>query len=147
MTVNAGSTIRAAYQTLFDAATARQDAFVRSRLPKIHIGMATCGIASGALETQAAFETALAERGVAAHIHTVGCMGHCYAEPVVIIDHPDSGFPPILYPQVNPGKARMLVELFLEEGDLCFEHIMARPWKPRRFPRCPASPVLTARNG
>ena len=86
--------------------------------------MATCGIASGALETQAAFETALAERGVAAHIHTVGCMGHCYAEPVVVIDHPDSVFPPILYSEVTPGLARMLVKLFLEDGDPCFAHIM-----------------------
>jgi hypothetical protein len=38
----------------------------QSPLPKIHIGMATCGIASGALETKAAFEAALAERGIEA---------------------------------------------------------------------------------
>ena len=124
MTADADSTIRTAYQALFDEATARQDAFVQSPLPKIYIGMATCGIASGALETQAAFKTALAERGVEAHLHTVGCVGHCYAEPVVVIDHPGSGFPPILYPEVTPGKARMLVNLFLEEGDPRFEQIM-----------------------
>ncbi|BBO92408.1 NADH-ubiquinone oxidoreductase-F iron-sulfur binding region domain-containing protein [Desulfosarcina ovata] len=118
------SPIRTAYQVLADEATARKEAFDQSPLPKIHIGMATCGIASGALETQAAFETALAERGVEAHVHTVGCVGHCYAEPVVVIDHPDSGFPPILYPEVTPGKAKMLVKLFLEEGDPRFEHIM-----------------------
>ena len=35
----------------------------------------------------------------------------------VIIDYPDSGFPPILYPEVTAGKAKMLVKLFLEEGD------------------------------
>jgi NADH-quinone oxidoreductase subunit F len=57
-------------------------------------------------------------------VHTVGCVGHCYAEPVVVIDYPDSGFPPILYPEVTPGKAKMLVKLFLEEGDPRFEHIM-----------------------
>ena len=124
MTADADSTIQAAYQALFDEARARQDAFVQSPLPKIHIGMATCGIASGALETQAAFEAALAERGVAAHIHTVGCMGHCYAEPVVVIDHPDSVFPPILYSKVTPGLARMLVKLFLEDGDPCFAHLL-----------------------
>lgn len=116
--------IQAAYQALSDEALARQKRFDRSPLPKIHIGMATCGIASGALETRAAFETALAERGIEAHVHTVGCVGHCYAEPVVVIDHPDSGFPPIFYPEVTPGKARMLVKLFLEEGDPRFEHIL-----------------------
>ncbi|GAB6905871.1 NADH-quinone oxidoreductase subunit NuoF [Desulfosarcina cetonica] len=124
MTAAAEGPIRAAYQALIDDAVVRQEAFVQSPLPKIHIGMATCGIASGALETQAAFEEALKERGVEALVHTVGCVGHCYAEPVVVIDHPDSGFPPILYPEVTPGKARMLVKLFLEEGDPRFEHIM-----------------------
>ncbi len=91
---------------------------------KIHIGMATCGIASGALETKAAFEDALSQRGIEARIHTVGCIGHCYAEPYVIIDHPESGFPPIFYPDVTAGKAKMLTKLFLEEGDPRLEHIL-----------------------
>ena len=116
--------VQSAYQAIADDARARKAEFDQSPLPKIHIGMATCGIASGALDTQAAFKEALANRGVEALVHTVGCVGHCYAEPVVVIDHPDSGFPPILYPEVTPGKARMLVKLFLEEGDPRFEHIM-----------------------
>ena len=118
------ATIQAAYQALADQARERQAQFDQSPLAKIHIGMATCGIASGALETKRAFETTLAERGIEAHVHTVGCVGHCYAEPVVVIDYPDSGFPPILYPEVTPGKARMLTKLFLEEGDPRFEHVM-----------------------
>ena len=87
--------VQAAYQTLVENARLQKEAFDQSPLPKIHIGMATCGIASGALETQSAFEEALAERGIDAHVHTVGCVGHCYAEPVVVIDHPASGFPPV----------------------------------------------------
>ncbi|UCF86471.1 MAG: NADH-quinone oxidoreductase subunit NuoF [Desulfobacteraceae bacterium] len=86
--------------------------------------MATCGIASGALETKNAFEQTLAERKIEAHVRSVGCIGHCYAEPVVIIDHPASGFPPMFYHQVTPGKARMIVKSFLEEGDPLFEHIL-----------------------
>jgi NADH-quinone oxidoreductase subunit F len=86
--------------------------------------MATCGIAAGAQETRTAFEEALAELGIEAAIHAVGCCGHCYAEPVVIIDHPASGFPPIFYPEVNAGKARMLAKLFLMEGDPRLEHIL-----------------------
>jgi NADH-quinone oxidoreductase subunit F len=61
---------------------------------------------------------------VPAQIRAVGCCGHCYAEPVVIIDHPQSGFPPIFYPEVNAGKARMLAKLFLKEGDPRLEHIL-----------------------
>ena len=111
------------YEALRQAAEAQGAAFEQSPEPKIHIGMATCGIASGALDTRAAFEETLAERGIAAEIHSVGCHGHCYAEPVVIIDHPASGFPPVFYHEVTPGKARMLTKLFLEEGDPRFEHV------------------------
>lgn len=124
MNRDAQSRFLAVYQAIADNARATCAQVDALTLPKIHIGMATCGIASGALDTRAAFQAALAERNIEARIHAVGCMGHCYAEPVVVIDHPDSGFPPILYPQVTAGKARMLVKLFLEEGDPRFEHVL-----------------------
>ena len=112
------------FKQIQEKAQKRQSALLEDLVPKIHIGMATCGIAAGALETKAAFEEALQKRAIDARIHTVGCVGHCYAEPVVVIDHPESGFPPILYPEVNPGKATMLTKLFLEGGDPRLEHIL-----------------------
>jgi NADH-quinone oxidoreductase subunit F len=113
-----------AFDVIRDEAKRRHDAFRGESVPKIQIGMATCGIASGALETKKAFEEVLAERKIKAHIRTVGCIGHCYAEPVVIMDHPESGFPPIFYHNVTPGKAKMLAKSFLEEGDPLFEHVL-----------------------
>ncbi len=110
------------FSAIRDEAERRRKAFKETPVHKIHIGMATCGIASGAVETKKAFEDVLAERDMEALIHTVGCIGHCYAEPVVVIETP--GFPPILYHQVTPGKARMLVKTFLEDGDPLFEHIL-----------------------
>jgi NADH-quinone oxidoreductase subunit F len=88
----------------------------------IFIGMATCGLASGAMEVKAAFEEAIAERKVNARIIPVGCLGHCYAEPLIIIDKP--GYPSTLYHTVTPGKARLLVKAFLEEGDPILEHVL-----------------------
>ena len=79
-----------AYDRIYKQAIQRQEAFLSVPGPRIHIGTATCGIAAGALETRSAFEEALTQRNIDAQIHTVGCFGHCYAEPVVIIDHPDS---------------------------------------------------------
>jgi len=111
------------YKVIRQTAEDKRTAFEQKPVPKIHICMATCGIASGALDTRLAFEEALAERGLEAQIHITGCSGHCYAEPVVIIDHPESGFPPVFYHEVTPGKARMLVKLFLEGGDPRFEHV------------------------
>jgi NADH-quinone oxidoreductase subunit F len=112
------------FDEIRQTAKARQQAFKEAPGPKIHIGMSTCGIASGALETRDAFARALEQHGLEARIHTVGCIGHCYAEPYVIIDHPDSGFPPIFYPEVTPGKARMITRFFLAEGDPRFEHVL-----------------------
>jgi len=117
-------TVQKAFGVIRDEAKRRRDAFREEPVPKIQIGMATCGIASGALETKNAFEEVLAERKIEAHIRTVGCVGHCYAEPVVIMDHPESGFPPIFYHNVTPGKAKMLAKSFLEEGDPLFEHVL-----------------------
>jgi NADH-quinone oxidoreductase subunit F len=122
------------FSTILEEAESRRKAFTEAPVPKIHIGMATCGIASGALETKKAFEEILAERNVEAIIHPVGCIGHCYAEPVVIIDHPDSGFPPIFYPEVTAGKAQMLVKLFLGEGDPRFEHILGATMENELIP-------------
>jgi len=121
--VNNG-TLRQRYQKLKAEADRRRKASEEAPGAKIRIGMATCGIAAGALETKAAFEKEIAARGIQAQVQTVGCNGHCYAEPCVVIDHPDSGFPPILYPEVSPGKATMLAKLFLQGFDPRLEHIL-----------------------
>ena len=143
---------RAAYDALLAEARSRGEATPPG--PRIHIGMATCGIASGALETKAAFEAALVERGIEASIHTVGCIGHCYAEPWVIIEHPESGFPPIFYHEVTPGKAKMLTRLYLEEGDPRFEHVYGATEENEMIPSVMEFPrfngetrVVTARCG
>ncbi len=76
----------ALFRGIREKANKRRQSFKETALPKIHIGMATCGIASGALETKKAFEEALAEQNMSALIHPVGCLGHCYAEPLVIVE-------------------------------------------------------------
>jgi len=108
--------------TLYEEAVRRRDSKKDSSIPRILIGMATCGIAAGAMETRRAFKEALGENGIDAVIATVGCMGHCYGEPLVLIENP--GFPPILYHDVTPGKARMLVKNFLGMGDPLYEYLL-----------------------
>ena len=102
--------LRKAFSVIRQEADRRRRILKETQIPKMRIGMATCGSASGALETRRAFQEVLAERQIEAHIHSVGCIGHCYAEPVVIIENP--GFPSLFYHQVTPGKARMLVKSF-----------------------------------
>jgi NADH-quinone oxidoreductase subunit F len=101
-------------------------------LPVIHVGTATCGIAAGALEVIATFKTVLAERNLKARIHEVGCIGHCYAEPLVVIENPP--FPSIVYRKVTPGIARMLVKSYLEKGDPLLIHSLGALEKNERIP-------------
>jgi NADH-quinone oxidoreductase subunit F len=117
-------TINQQFKKIREEALNRADALSKNKVPVISIGKATCGIAAGALDTQRALEEVLEKEAIEARIKSVGCIGHCYAEPVVIIDHPESGFPPVLYHQVTPGKAKMIARSFLLEGDPLFEHIL-----------------------
>jgi len=109
---------------LAEEARERQAQASRSDVPTLRIVMSTCGLAAGAAETRAAFEEALERRGLEARIVAVGCLGHCYAEPLVVIHHPASGFPPLCYYNIDPGKARMLVDSFLRDGDPALEYVL-----------------------
>lgn len=95
----------------------------RQKRPLIMVGTATCGRAAGALNVLAAVKEEVARNGIDAAIAEVGCLGHCYAEPLVIIRHP--GFPSLCYGWVDEDKARRLVVDFLQHGDPCFDFALA----------------------
>jgi NADH-quinone oxidoreductase subunit F len=123
MTMN-NDRVRQAFDPIQRAAVEQVNVSAGQKIPWISIGKATCGLAAGALSTQRAFEEAILELGLKATIRSVGCLGHCYAEPLVMVHHPESGLPPILYPNVTPGKARMIARSFLMDGDPLFEHML-----------------------
>ncbi len=76
--------------------------------PLIFIGAATCGRSAGALGAKKAFEEELQKREIPAEIIEVGCLGPCYAEPLVNIIKP--GGSNILYKNVTDKMAVELVE-------------------------------------
>ena len=88
----------------------------------IMVGAATCGRAAGALEVLRAFKNELKKQKLDCPVIEVGCMGHCYAEPIVIIAKP--GYPPICYQQVNPVIAQRLVREFILGDDPCLEFVL-----------------------
>ncbi|UCD83227.1 MAG: SLBB domain-containing protein [Deltaproteobacteria bacterium] len=90
--------------------------------PIIWIGTATCGRAAGALNTLQAIEEELAKGNIKAKIIHVGCMGHCYAEPMVTVAKP--GYPPVCYGHVTPGVASSVIKNFLGGDDPCFEFLL-----------------------
>jgi NADH-quinone oxidoreductase subunit F len=87
----------------------------------IRIGTPTCGQAAGALETLRSFRERIEKEKIEAHVIEVGCMGLCFAEPLVIIHNPRSGIPPILYGAITHQQVQRLFEGFVLGEDPCLE--------------------------
>ena len=85
----------------------------------ILIGTATCGRAAGALAILEAFKKELARCDIEAETIQVGCMGLCYAEPLVTISKPDSFR--VVYHNISPELVPRLVEGYLIGDDPCLE--------------------------
>jgi len=68
---------------------------------KIMIGVASCGVAAGALPVMAAFRQGATEKGLPVMITKTGCAGMCYQEPLVDITIPDKGR--FVYGRITPA--------------------------------------------
>jgi len=90
--------------------------------PVILVGTATCGRAAGALEVLQAIKDTVKKQNLNCLIYEVGCMGHCYAEPLITLWKP--GFPPICYGRVNPVLAENLINNFILNDDPCLEFVL-----------------------
>ena len=80
----------------------------------IRIGMASCGIASGARKVLAALHSELTQKGLAVEIKQVGCMGMCYNEPLVEVQSPDGE--KVLYIKITPEKMARIINEHIVEG-------------------------------
>ena len=82
---------------------------------EILVGMATCGISSGAKETFIAFIEELGKRGLSnVSVVSVGCVGYCHSEPTVQVNIP--GQKPVLYGNVKKDKVHDIVEKHIKGG-------------------------------
>jgi len=85
----------------------------------ILVGAATCGKAAGALDVIDAFKNELSRRSIDAPIIQVGCIGLCYAEPLVIISKLQSLR--IVYHNITPDLVPRLIEGYIQGDDPCLE--------------------------
>jgi NADP-reducing hydrogenase subunit HndB len=83
---------------------------------QVKVGMATCGIASGAKETMKYFVEELEQQAVDAVVTQTGCMGYCYAEPTVEVIVP--GKEPVVFGYVNKTKAEEIIDTYIKKGQL-----------------------------
>jgi len=98
----------------------------------VMVGTATCGKAAGAIEVREALKEEIESKGVDAQVIEVGCMGHCYPEPLIVISKP--GFPDLCYGYLDEGLAKRLVNDFLIEDDPCFDYALVALEPNEYFP-------------
>jgi len=81
----------------------------------IRVGTATCGLAAGAAEVIETVEEEVKKLHVDVNILHVGCIGCCYAEPLVDIKKP--GKPRIMYRNVTPDTVREIIKDYLVDNN------------------------------
>jgi NADH-quinone oxidoreductase subunit F len=99
------------YEEIKHRAQAEWEAQEKSKLPRIHVGTATCGRSSGALRVIERLRSELEQRGIDARITEVGCIGSCYLEPIV--DIAKAGQPRLAFSKVTSELVPQLVEDYL----------------------------------
>jgi NADP-reducing hydrogenase subunit HndB len=91
---------------------------------RVIVGMATCGIASGARPVLTAIADAIQTKGLTnvAVIQT-GCIGLCQFEPIVEVLEP--GKDKVTYVNMTPEKALELVDQHLIRGQVITKYTIA----------------------
>jgi NADH:ubiquinone oxidoreductase subunit F (NADH-binding)/(2Fe-2S) ferredoxin/ferredoxin len=85
-------------------------------------GMSTCGISALACQTQDAIKEELSGRDFPARFMKVGCLGLCYAEPLVYVKK--IGMPMVCYGYVTPEVVPSLVDKAILGDDLWKERAL-----------------------
>ena len=88
--------------------------FAESPRPRVLVGAGTCGKAAGASEVIDAIKEHFDGRGSQADIFEVGCLGLCYAEPMIEVSAP--GTARILYGNVTPENVCDILDAHLKDG-------------------------------
>lgn len=81
----------------------------------IKVGMATCGIASGAREIMKYLIEECEHQAIDVEVQQTGCLGYCYAEPMVEVQVP--GFDAKVFGYVDRKKVKEIIEDFIIKGE------------------------------
>ena len=95
-----------AFEQLRQAANEEWDRLSASDTPVVTVGTATCGRSAGALDTLDVIRGELAGRDLECRFVEVGCLGPCYAEPLVTVSLP--GAATVCFASVNIRGARKI---------------------------------------
>lgn len=91
---------------------------------RVVVGMATCGIASGARPVLTALSDAVQEKGLTnVTVTQTGCIGLCQYEPIVEVMEP--GKDKVTYVKMTPEKALHIVDQHLIRGQVVSEYTIS----------------------
>jgi len=99
------------FRQIQNYAVSQWEAMQSSQKSRILVGMGTCGIAAGAEDIIKALSERLTQHSIQADIIRVGCIGLCYAEPLIEIIKP--GKPSVFYNNLTPELIPEIVEDYL----------------------------------
>ncbi len=74
----------------------------------IRVGLSTCGIAAGADKVFSVLKEEVAKRNLDISVERCGCVGQCYAEPLVEVAI--AGLPRVTYGQIDAKDAVAIIE-------------------------------------
>ena len=117
-----GATVASTFNEIKKRAESHWHELRDDQMPVILVGTATCGRAAGALEVLQAVKDVVGKKSIDCLITEVGCLGHCYSEPLIIIRKP--GYPSICYGHVTPVLAENLVINLLLNDDPSLEFVL-----------------------
>lgn len=91
---------------------------------RVIVGMATCGIASGARPVLTALSDAVQEQHLTEKVSVTptGCIGLCQYEPIVEVLEP--GKEKVTYVKMTPEKALEVLEKHLKGGQVIAEYTL-----------------------
>ena len=87
----------------------------------IKVGMSTCGLAAGAQKIFDLLENEVKRRNHQIQVKKVGCIGACYAEPLVDVNV--EGTPHVLYAKVDEKTAQRIIDEHVKNKELVHDHL------------------------
>ncbi len=113
-----------------------------SEKPVVLIGSATCGKSAGSEEISSAIQEECIKNDIECKLVKVGCIGLCYAEPIITIIKANN--PPVFYGNVTVELAKELVHKYIDGEDPLEDHALGTIGKGKmeNIPNLWTLPVL-----
>ena len=105
------------YEEIKQTADERWKDLTEGSEPWIRVGTAMCGHSAGAYEVIEALRNELESRNITARIDEVGCLGVCYAEPLVDVLRPGTRSR-LFFRNVTPDDVSSIVGAYIAEDEL-----------------------------